>query len=191
MSGLHFVELALSVGCLVCGIVTAVSVTITQGGLGGQCMLYGTVSYNATAHTVQAQLPGPVSLCSFVSGVSVAVAIVCFLLALYSLCSGCSGSRRERVCVYFTLCVCGLFLLFLLVSGCILHVGRDALCRDIVDTVDGITSCEQAQKLKWAAPFDGENFYTRLHNAETAVWVNLSLWAVMGVLLFVQKGAKK
>uniref|UniRef100_A0A8C5FQJ4 Transmembrane protein 179B n=1 Tax=Gadus morhua TaxID=8049 RepID=A0A8C5FQJ4_GADMO len=95
-------------------------------------------------------------------------------------------SPRTRVWTTLTLGLCGVFLFFLLISGCILKIGRDSLCSSIVKAVDKITSCEQAQGATWATAFDGHQFYIRLHNAETAVWVNFFLWIIAGGLLVFQ-----
>ncbi|CAL8241689.1 unnamed protein product [Merluccius merluccius] len=183
-------ELALHASCFVCGIVTAASLTITQGNLGGLCMLYGTVDYNHTTRAIEAQLSSPASLCYFVSAISVLVAVTCFSLSLYWLYTCCIDGevRRERLWMTLTLGMCGVFLFFLLISGCILKIGRDSLCNSVMKAVDNITSCEQAQDHTWAAPFDGHQFYSRLHKAETAVWVNFFFWFIVGGLVLFQRG---
>ncbi|CAL8327150.1 unnamed protein product [Lota lota] len=189
LSCLMAVELALYASCFVCGIVTAASLAITQGNLGGLCMLYGTVDFNNTTQTIDAQASSPASLCYFVSAISVIVAVTCFTLSLYWLYSCCidGATQRARVWMTLNLGVCVVFLFFLLISGCILKIGRDSLCSSIVKAVDKFTSCEQAQEAAWATPFDGHQFYTRLHNAETAVWVNFFLWIIAGGLLLFQR----
>ncbi|XP_030194122.1 transmembrane protein 179B [Gadus morhua] len=188
LSCLMAAELALYASCFVCGIVTAASLAITQGNLGGLCMLYGTVDFNNLTQTITATVSSPASLCYFVSAISVIVAVTCFTLSLYWLYSCCiDGSmQRTRVWTTLTLGLCGVFLFFLLISGCILKIGRDSLCSSIVKAVDKITSCEQAQGATWATAFDGHQFYIRLHNAETAVWVNFFLWIIAGGLLVFQ-----
>ncbi|KAG7255209.1 hypothetical protein CRUP_032495 [Coryphaenoides rupestris] len=153
-------ELALYAGGFVCGILTAASVTITQGNLGGQCMLYGTVSYNATARMVQGGLASPLSLCYFLTAISVLVAVTCFILSLFWL---------------YSCCIDG-------------EIGRDSLCSSIMSAVVDAKSCEQAQELKWVTPFDGHQFYSGLHKAETAVWVNFFFWVIIGVLVLLQRG---
>ncbi|KAM4612097.1 transmembrane protein 179B isoform 1-T1 [Polymixia lowei] len=187
---LLLLELALYASCFVCGIVTAASVTITQGNLGGLCMLYGTVSYNSTAGAIKAQLSSPASLCYFVSAISVLVAVMCFSLSLYWLYTCCIDEvvRRERMWMNLTLAVCGVFLFFLLISGCILKIGRDSLCNSVMQTVPNITRCEEAQSRTWVSPFNGVQFYTSLHKAETAVWVNFFFWLIIGVLVTIQRG---
>lgn len=183
------VELALYASCFVCGIVTAASLTIAQGNLGGVCMLYGKVNYNVTAGLIGAQSSSPTSMCYFVSAISVLVAVVCFSLSLYWLYTFCFDGefRRERMWMNLTLGVSGVFLFFLLITGCILKIGRDSLCTSIIHTVPNITSCEEAQTRKWATPLKGDKFYRTLHKAETAVWVNFFFWLLIGVLIFIQR----
>ncbi|XP_062311007.1 transmembrane protein 179B [Osmerus eperlanus] len=187
---LLLVELGLYATCFVCGIVTAASLTITQGNLGGLCVLYGSVSYNASSGWLAPQSSSPASLCYFLSSVSVLAAIVCFSLSLYWLYTCCLEEHlhRERVWMSVTLGVCVLFLFFLLVSGCVLKIGRDTLCDSVTHTVPNITSCEEAQTRTWTSPNNGAQFYTSLLKAETAVWVNFFSWVVIGVLLLLQRG---
>ncbi|XP_071383195.1 transmembrane protein 179B isoform X1 [Centroberyx affinis] len=187
---LLLVELALYASCFVCGIVTAASLTISQGSLGGLCMLYGSVSYNATTAIIGAQSSSPTSLCYFVSAISVLVAVVCFSLSLYWLYTCCIDGeiRRERMWMNLTLGVCAVFLFFLLITGCMLKIGRDSLCSSVTQNIPNITRCEEAQSKKWASPLNGAQFYTSLHKAETAVWVNFFFWLIIGVLVFIQRG---
>ncbi|KAM3857586.1 transmembrane protein 179B [Diretmus argenteus] len=187
---LLLLELALYCSCFVCGIVTAASLTITQGKLGGLCMLYGAVTYNSTAREIEAESSSATSLCYFVSAISVLVAVVCFSFFLYWLytCFSDGEIRRERMWLNLTLGVCGVFLFFLLITGCMLKIGRDKLCSSVTHSVPNITSCDEAQSRKWAIPFDGTTFYNSLHKAETAVWVNFFFWLIIGVLVILQRG---
>lgn len=187
ISGVLLLELALYAGCFCCGIVTAASVTIVQGNFGGRCMLYGQVNY--TANLIGIQVASSSSLCYFVSAISVMVAVVCFSLSLYWLYSFCMEGEltRERVWINGIMVVCGAFLFFLLVSGCILKIGRDSLCNSLIQIVPNITSCDQAQNKQWAAPLRGGRFYNSLHKAETAAWVNFFFWLFIGALLIFQR----
>ncbi|XP_077401225.1 transmembrane protein 179B isoform X2 [Vanacampus margaritifer] len=192
LTGLLLLELVLYASCFVCGIVTAASLTIVQGNFGGLCMLYGVVSYNATESALGVQVSSSASLCYFLSAVSVTVAVLCFSLSLYWLYNICidgeSGSqRRERAWMNVALVVCGVFLFFLLISGCMLKIGRDTLCNSVTASVPNITSCEEAQTKKWASPIKGDNFYSGLRKAETAVWVNFFFWLLIGVLVIIQR----
>ncbi|XP_056156369.1 transmembrane protein 179B [Lampris incognitus] len=182
-------ELALYASCFVCGIVTAASLTINQGNFGGLCMLYGTVAYNTTAGAITTKSSSSASLCYFVSAVSVMVAVVCFSLSLYWLYTCCVDGQihRERVWMNLTLGLCAVFLFFLLITGCMLKIGRDSLCSSVTQAVPNITRCEEAQSKTWASPVDGVKFYTSLHKAETAVWVNFFFWLIIAVLVSIQK----
>ncbi|XP_075992986.1 transmembrane protein 179B [Genypterus blacodes] len=186
---LLLLELALYASCFVCGIVTAASLTIVQGNLGGVCVLYALVSYSLTDGLIGVESSSPPSVCYFVSSVSVLVAVVCFSLSLYWLYTFCFDGefRRERMWMNLTLGVCGVFLFFLLITGCMLKIGRDSLCTSIIHTVSNITRCDEAQTRKWASPLKGDRFYSNLHKAETAVWVNFFFWLIIGVMLFMQR----
>ncbi|XP_053198902.1 transmembrane protein 179B [Scomber japonicus] len=189
LTGLLLVELGLYASCFVCGIVTAASLTIVQGNFGGLCMLYGLVSYNATASTIGVQSSSSSSLCYFVSAISVMVAVVCFSLSLYWMYTFCIDGdiRRERMWMNLIVAVCGVFLFFLLITGCMLKIGRDSLCTSVIQTVPNITRCEDAQTRKWVSPLKGGRFYNSLHKAETAVWVNFFFWLIIGVLVVIQR----
>ncbi|XP_008303904.1 transmembrane protein 179B [Stegastes partitus] len=189
LTGLLLLELGLYASCFVCGIVTAASITIVQGNFGGQCMLYGLVSYNATASAIGVQSSSSSSLCYFVSAVSILVAVVCFSLSLYWAYSFCIDGdiRRERMWMNLIVAVCGVFLFFLLISGCMLKIGRDSLCNSVMQTVPNITSCEDAQTRKWVSPIKGGRFYNSLQKAETAAWVNFFFWLTIGALVIVQR----
>ncbi|KAM9827357.1 transmembrane protein 179B [Neosynchiropus ocellatus] len=182
-------ELALYTACFMCGIVTAASVTIVQGHFGGQCILYGLVSYNSSAASVALESSGAASLCYFVSSVSVLVAVVCFSLSLYWIYDICFDGEvtRERVWMNAMVGVSGVALFFLLISGCMLKIGRDSLCESVLSRVPNITRCEEAQSRTWASPLDGKRFFDSLLKAETSVWVNFFFWIVIGVLVFLQR----
>ncbi|XP_041634815.1 transmembrane protein 179B [Cheilinus undulatus] len=189
LTGLLLLELGLYASCFVCGIVTAASITIVQGNFGGRCMLYGLVYYNGSASLIDIQSSSASSLCYFVSAISVMVAVVCFSLSLYWMYSFCIDGeiRRERMWMNMIVIVCGAFLFFLLITGCMLKIGRDSLCNSVITTVPNITRCEEAQTRQWVSPLKGARFYNSLSKAETAVWVNFIFWIIIGVLVFVQR----
>ncbi|XP_034531866.1 transmembrane protein 179B [Notolabrus celidotus] len=189
LTGLLLLELGLYASCFVCGIVTAASITIVQGNFGGRCMLYGLVYYNGSASLIDIQSSSSSSLCYFVSAISVMVAVVCFSLSLYWLYSFCIDGeiRRERLWMNMIVIVCGAFLFFLLITGCMLKIGRDSLCNSVITTVPNITRCEDAQNRQWVSPLKGARFYNSLYKAETAVWVNFFFWVIIGVLVFIQR----
>ncbi|XP_051557590.1 transmembrane protein 179B-like [Myxocyprinus asiaticus] len=179
------VELLLYGSCVICGIVTAAFVTISQGSFAGKCMLYGSVHVNSSISVLSSTSP---SLCYFVSAISVCVAVFCFSLTLCWIYTSCVDGevKREKFCMKITLGVCGVFLFFLLVTGCILKIGRDRLCDSVLSQMTNITRCEEAQNNFWMSPINGNQFYSNLHSAETAVWVNLFLWMIIAVLVLVQ-----
>ncbi|XP_035531624.1 transmembrane protein 179B [Morone saxatilis] len=181
LTGLLLLELALYASCFVCGIVTAASLTIVQGNFGGRCMLYGLVNFNATASLIGVQSSSSSSLCYFVSAISIMVAVVCFSLSLYWLYTFCIDGdvKRERMWMNLMVAVCGTFLFFLLITGCMLK-------RSEVARAPGIP-CEEAQTRKWASPIKGGKFYNSLFKAETAVWVNFFSWLIIGGLVFIQR----
>ncbi|XP_029310811.1 transmembrane protein 179B isoform X2 [Cottoperca gobio] len=152
-------------------------------------MLYGLVNYNATASLIGVRSSSSPSLCYFVSGISVMVAVVCFSLSLYWVYTFCIDGeiRRERRWMNLIVAVSGVFLFFLLITGCMLKIGRDSLCDSVIQNVHNITRCEEAQARKWVSPLEGERFYSSLYKAETAVWVNFFFWVIIAVLVFVQK----
>ncbi|KAI1902840.1 hypothetical protein AGOR_G00020320 [Albula goreensis] len=182
-------ELVMYAGCFICGIIAAASLTITQGHFSGQCLLYGSVQFNSSAKTLDLLGPSSASLCYFVSAISVCVAIYCFSLILYWVYSSCVGDqvKRETLWMSATLGVCGVFLFFLLVSGCILRIGRDRLCLSVLHNVPLVTSCEEAENRTWAQPYNGSQFYTGLHNAEKSVWVNFFFWVLIVAVVIVQR----
>ncbi|XP_026155214.1 transmembrane protein 179B [Mastacembelus armatus] len=186
---LLLLELCLYIGSFICGIITAASVTIVQGNFGGLCMLYGLVRYNATGNLIAVQSSSSPSLCYFVSAISVMVAVVCFSQSLYWVYAFCIDGdiKRERVWMNLIVAVCGVFLFFLLITGCMLKIGRDSLCSSVMQTVPNITRCDDAETRKWASPLKGGWFYNSLHKAETSVWVNLFFWLIIGALVIVQR----
>ncbi|KAK2862800.1 hypothetical protein Q5P01_002333 [Channa striata] len=188
-TGLLLLELGLYASSFVCGIVAAASITIAQGDFGGLCMLYGLVKYNESSGLIGVQSSSSASLCYFVSAISVMVAVVCFSVSLFWLYNYCVEGvvRRERMCMNLIVAVCGVFLFFLLVTGCMLKIGRDTLCTSVMSSITNVTRCEEAQSKKWASPLKGEWFYNRLHRAETAVWVNFFFWLIIGVLVIIQR----
>ncbi|KAG2468911.1 T179B protein, partial [Polypterus senegalus] len=135
-------ELLLYTVTFVCGIITASSVTITQGHFNGRCMLYGSVKFNSTSEEFTVESSQNVSLCYFVSAISIFIAIYCFSIVLYWIYSSC---------------------------------------------MDEVKRCQEAEAKKWSNPYQGSQFYTSLHNAEVAAWVNFFLWVTTMVLLVIQK----
>ncbi|KAL0994121.1 hypothetical protein UPYG_G00117990 [Umbra pygmaea] len=180
-------ELVLYAGCFICGIMSAVSLTITQGHFTGQCILYGTIEHNSSGLILEK--PSHPSLCYFVSAISVCVAIYCFSLMLYWIYTSFVEVevKRERLWLNVTLGVCLKVLFFLIVSGCILRIGRDRLCMTALRNVPCITSCEEAENTTWVSPYDGNQFYTGLYSAERSVWVNIFFWVLIVAVVFVQR----
>lgn len=189
LTGLLLLELGLYACCFVCGIVTAASLTIVQGNFGGQCMLYGLFSYNASATAIEIQTSSSSSLCYFVSAISILVAVVCFSLSLYWAYSFCIDGdiKRDHMWMNLIVVITGIFLFFLLITGCMLKIGRDQLCNSVLNVVPNVTSCEEAQTRKWATPLKGAKFYDSLHKAETANWVNFFFWIIIGALVMFQR----
>nr|XP_046237178.1 transmembrane protein 179B [Scatophagus argus] len=186
---LLLLELVLYASCFVCGIVAAAAVTIVQGDFGGRCMLYGLVNSSATTSVIGVLSSSSQSLCYFVSAISVLVAVVCVSLSLYWLYAFCINSEisRGRVWLNMIVAMCGVFLFFLLITGCILKIGRDSLCNSILNNVHNITRCEDAQTKQWVSPVKGGRFYSSLYKAETSVWVNFFFWLIIGVLVIIQR----
>ncbi|KAJ8281872.1 hypothetical protein COCON_G00043910 [Conger conger] len=183
---LLLVELGLYAGCFICGIIAAASVTITQGEFAGKCILYGTARMNGTNLTIES--PSSQSLCYFVSAISVCVAVYCFSLTLYWVYTSCvdQEAQRGRLWMNVTLVICGVFLFFLLVTGCVLRIGRNRLCESIV-SLQGINRCEEAQDKPWSAPYVGTRFFSNLHGAETSVWVNFFFWLLIVTTVVIQR----
>ncbi|KAF7697130.1 hypothetical protein HF521_005548 [Silurus meridionalis] len=63
-------ELVLHAGSFMCGVITAASVTITQGHFAGQCILYGSISFNTSDQSLTIESSSSPSLCYFVSSIS-------------------------------------------------------------------------------------------------------------------------
>ncbi|XP_066843328.1 transmembrane protein 179B-like isoform X7 [Anser cygnoides] len=154
--------LALHGAVFLCGIVCASALTVAQGEFGGQCLLYGAVSWNGTALVPRSF--SRVSLCYFVSAVSVVVALCCFAVLLYSCCA--DEPHRSRACRTFTLVVATVILLFLLVSACILRAGMDVLCASIVHTKQ-LASCQEAEHKPWVS-YSPSRFYSNLYSAQVS-----------------------
>nr|XP_047912392.1 transmembrane protein 179B isoform X2 [Anser cygnoides] len=154
--------LALHGAVFLCGIVCASALTVAQGEFGGQCLLYGAVSWNGTALVPRSF--SRVSLCYFVSAVSVVVALCCFAVLLYSCCA--DEPHRSRACRTFTLVVATVILLFLLVSACILRAGMDVLCASIVHAKQ-LASCQEAEHKPWVS-YSPSRFYSNLYSAQVS-----------------------
>ncbi|KAI5096646.1 transmembrane protein 179B [Silurus meridionalis] len=182
-------ELVLHAGSFMCGVITAASVTITQGHFAGQCILYGSISFNTSDQSLTLESSSSPSLCYFVSSISVCVAIYCFTLILYWIYASCVDdyAKRRSVWLNVSLLVCGLLLLFLLVSGCILRTGRDSLCLSVLYNSSSISSCKEAQNMTWSSPYIGSEFYTELHSAEKSVWVSFFFWLLVVAVVVVQR----
>ncbi|XP_066502665.1 transmembrane protein 179B [Hoplias malabaricus] len=182
-------ELVLHAGCFICGIIAAASLTYTQGHFAGHCILYGSVHYNTSGHCLTLENSSSPSLCYFVSAISVCMAIYCISLILYWIYSSCVEDevRRGSVLLNVSLGVCGLLLFFLLVSGCVLKIGRDSLCLSVLHNVPAISDCEEAQNKTWSSPYSGNQFYTGLYSAERSVWVSCFFWVLIVAVLVVQR----
>ncbi|XP_051579933.1 transmembrane protein 179B-like [Myxocyprinus asiaticus] len=184
---LLLLELLLYCSSFICGIVTAASVTISQGNFAGKCVLYGSVRVHSSISVLSSSSP---SLCYFVSAISACVAVFCLSLTFYWIYTICVDRevKREKLWMNITLGMCGVFLFFLLVTGCILKIGRDQLCQSVLhEMIMNITRCEEAQNKPWMSPINGNQFYSNLHSAETAVWVNLFFWMIIAVLVLAQR----
>ncbi|KAL0970701.1 hypothetical protein UPYG_G00245910 [Umbra pygmaea] len=187
---LLLLEIGVYVSSFVCGIVTAASLTITQGNFGGLCVLYGTVSYNSPTESISVTGSSAPSLCTFVLAISVSVAIYCILATFYWIYTSCLGevNSRERVSMNLTLGLSGVFQFLLLVTGCVVTIGQGSLCDSVTDVVPKVTSCKEAENRTWDKPITGTQFYTGLHTAGTAVWVNFFFWMLICVLVLIQRG---
>ncbi|XP_005988874.1 transmembrane protein 179B [Latimeria chalumnae] len=186
LSWLLWLELLLHGGAFICGIITASSVTVTQGEFGGHCPLYASVQYNATGTAFSVSAFSSVSVCYFVSAISIVIAIYCFSLVLYWIYASCLEEvKRGPVWLIISLVISGIFLFFLLLSSCILQVGKDTLCRSIQHE-SSLKSCLDAQDSKWT-PYTGSRFYSNLSSAQSAAWVNFFFWILVIVLLVLQK----
>ncbi|XP_020665910.3 transmembrane protein 179B [Pogona vitticeps] len=183
LSGRLLVELALSAAAFLCGIICASALTVTQGEFGGHCILYSSVLYNGTLWLSSSS---PVSLCYFVSAVSVLTSAVSFGILIHGIYNCCFGDRQpDHTWVKGSLALTAIILFFLMVSGCILRVGMDTLCNSIQKAV-AATSCQEAQHRPWVQPYHAERFYDNLYTAEAAAWVNFFFWCLMAMLLFLE-----
>uniref|UniRef100_A0AAY4ADU7 Transmembrane protein 179B n=2 Tax=Denticeps clupeoides TaxID=299321 RepID=A0AAY4ADU7_9TELE len=182
-------ELVLYAGCFICGIIAATSLTLTQGHFDGRCILYGSVYYNMSAQALALESSSSPSLCYFVSFISICVAIYCFCLLLYWIYSSCADEdpSRARLWLNISLLVCAVIVFFLVVSGCILRIGRNHLCLSVLHSLPSITECEEAQNETWISPYTGDHFYSGLHSAERSVWVNFFFWMLIIVVISVQR----
>ncbi|KAJ8255058.1 hypothetical protein GJAV_G00200470 [Gymnothorax javanicus] len=185
---LMVLELGLYVGCFICGIVTAASVTVTQGQFAGKCILYGRAVFNTTKPSLTMLNFGSQSLCYFVTAISAIIAVYCFSLFLYWVYTSCvdRDNTRGRLWVNLTIAVSIVYLFFLLVTGCILKIGRNQLCESIIH-LPNITRCEDAQSKPWSAPYNGKHFFSSLHSAEVSVWVNFFLWLLVAAGAVIQR----
>uniref|UniRef100_A0A671QFE4 Transmembrane protein 179B n=1 Tax=Sinocyclocheilus anshuiensis TaxID=1608454 RepID=A0A671QFE4_9TELE len=129
------------------------------------------------------------SVCYFVSAIAVCMAIYCFSLILYWIYASCVDEdvRRGTVSLNTSLGVCGLLLFFLLVSGCILKIGRDSLCFSVLHNTPSITSCEDAENKTWAHPYTGNQFYTGLYSTERSMWVSFFFWVLITAVVVIQR----
>ncbi|KAM4643659.1 LOW QUALITY PROTEIN: transmembrane protein 179B [Amazona ochrocephala] len=181
-STLQLLELILHGAAFLCGIACASALTVAQGEFGGWCILYGSVGWNGTALAPAAF--SPLSLCYFISGVSIAVALYCFASLLYGIFGCCTGeSQRDRswLCIVIAIII----LFFLLISACILRVGMDVLCASIVET-KRVPSCRDAQHESWAL-YSPIHFYSNLSSAQTSAWVTVFLWCLLTARLLLQR----
>ncbi|KAM4846866.1 transmembrane protein 179B isoform 2-T2 [Thomomys bottae] len=172
---LHYVELVLLAACSLCGAVAAGSMARIQGFFSGSCPLYGGVAV-MNGSSLALSCPSAPSLCYFVTGISVFLALYCLLhLIFWTYCSYTKDFHRgpSGVCIGLPISATAAFLL--LVAACVLRYG---------------TSCSEAQKIPWTPPGMALQFYSNLHNAETSSWVNLVLWCVVLVLQIMQCNLK-
>uniref|UniRef100_A0A8C0BK79 Transmembrane protein 179B n=1 Tax=Buteo japonicus TaxID=224669 RepID=A0A8C0BK79_9AVES len=153
----------------------------SQGEFGGWCILYGTVSWNGTALVPKSF--SHISLCYFVSAVSVVVALYCFSLLLYGIYGCCTN--EDRTWLSIALVVAFIILFFLLIAACILRVGMDALCASIVQT-KSLSSCQDAEHKPWVS-YSPTRFYSNLYSAQASAWVNVFLWCLLTTRLLVQR----
>uniref|UniRef100_A0A9J7YRZ4 Transmembrane protein 179Bb n=2 Tax=Cyprinus carpio TaxID=7962 RepID=A0A9J7YRZ4_CYPCA len=182
-------ELVLYAGCFICGVIAAAWMTLTQGHFDGRCILYGSVHYNASGQALTVEGSSSPSVCYFVSAIAVCMAIYCFSLILYWIYASCVDEdvRRGTVSLNTSLGVCGLLLFFLMVSGCILKIGRDSLCFSVLHNTPSITSCEDAENKTWAHPYTGNQFYTGLYSTERSMWVSFFFWVLITAVVVIQR----
>ncbi|XP_075583252.1 transmembrane protein 179B [Pelecanus crispus] len=184
VSVLQLAELVLHGAAFLCGIVCASALTVAQGEFGGWCILYGTVSWNGTALVPKSF--SHISLCDFVSAVSIVVALYCFSSLLYGIYSCCTNeSQWDRTWLSIALVVAFVILFFLLISACILRVGMDAFCASIMQT-EGLSSCQEAERKPWAS-YTPTRFYSNLYSAQASAWVNVFFWCLLTARLLAQR----
>ncbi|KAM7074607.1 transmembrane protein 179B [Ciconia maguari] len=184
VSVLLLAELALHGAAFLCGIVCASALTVAQGEFGGWCILYGTVSWNGTMLVPKSF--SHISLCYFVSTISVVVALYCFSSLLYGIYSCCTNeSQWDRTWLSVALVVAFIILFFLLISACILRVGMDAFCASIVQT-KSLSSCQEAEHKPWVS-YSPTRFYSNLYSAQASAWVNVFFWCLLTARLLVQR----
>uniref|UniRef100_A0AAY5EU14 Transmembrane protein 179B n=1 Tax=Electrophorus electricus TaxID=8005 RepID=A0AAY5EU14_ELEEL len=173
-------ELVLYAGCFICGIIAAASVTITQGHFAGQCILYGSIHYNTSSHFLTVEISSSPSLCYFVSAISVCVAIYCFSLIFFWIYAGCVDEEVKRMWLNVSLGMCGLLMFLLLVSGCIVRIGRDSLCLSALHNVPSISRCShpspKMQQVTAAFP-----------SPQRSVWVSIFFWLLIMAVVMVQR----
>uniref|UniRef100_UPI00398E9422 transmembrane protein 179B-like n=1 Tax=Pristiophorus japonicus TaxID=55135 RepID=UPI00398E9422 len=187
LSMLVSLELLVYGAAFICGIVTAALITVSQGEFGSQCILYGTVTWNASGKSLGVAQFGSGSLCGFVNAVSVVIAIYCFCTVFYFIYTTCI-EQTSRGLRWLTACLvmASIYLFFLLVSGCLLRVGLNTFCRSILKETE-IKSCSDAEKGNWTSHYNGSRFYRNYTSAETSTWVNFFFWIVLLSLLIVQR----
>ncbi|XP_053911585.1 transmembrane protein 179B [Cuculus canorus] len=181
VSALQLAELGLHGAAFLCGIVCASALTVAQGEFGGFCLLYGTVSWTGTALSPKSF--SSVSLCSFVSAVSVVVALYSFSALLYGVYGSCvEEPRGDRAWLSVALLMAFIVLFFLLVAASILRVGMNALCASMVET-KALVSCQEAERKPWVS-YSPTRFYSNLYSAQASAWVNVFLWCLLTVRLW-------
>ncbi|XP_069739210.1 transmembrane protein 179B [Phaenicophaeus curvirostris] len=185
VSVLQLAELGLHAAAFLCGVVCAAALTVAQGEFGGWCLLYGTVGWTGTALVPKSF--SSVSLCSFVSAVSIVVALYSFSSLLYGVYGCCTEEPRwDRVWLSVALVVAFIILFFLLVAACILRVGLDALCASILQT-KAVTSCQEAEHKPWGSPYRPTRFYSNLRSAQASAWVTVFLWGLLTARLLLRR----
>ncbi|XP_039215820.1 transmembrane protein 179B [Crotalus tigris] len=184
-SGRLLLELALNAAALLAALGCAAALALAQGAFGGQCILYGSVRYNANG-TLSLVSSSPPSLCYFISAISALTAIftvVALLRGIYSMCY--RDGHLTHPWIKTSLVVSATLLFFLLVSACVLRVGMDVFCGSIRKS-KAAASCQEAQRRSWIPPYQAGKFYDNLYAAQAMAWVNFLFWFLMSFLLFVE-----
>ncbi|XP_041927108.1 transmembrane protein 179B-like [Alosa sapidissima] len=182
MDPLLVLQVVLYTASFICGIVTAVLVTIVQAQNEGKCLLYGTLQYDNSTATISVTSSGDPSVCNFAMAIPVCVTVFCFSLICYS--CVCGQGSGGRLCVNITLGMSGLLMFLLIISGCLLKIGRDKLCESL--PLPQFNRCDDAQNVQWDISKSGSRFYTLLHSAEISVWVNFFCLLFVGGLAIAQ-----